>query len=269
MMNATARVFWTQSESRLVAQKYIELIQARESKRSAIFKAQQLLPEERRRSDMGLHALIYDKANRNNDFWFYVNNPDQIAPPPDETPAVAVSGPARPESVGGATQNPIDPFGVFGQGMEAAASVLASTIAITLRTKLEEELNKQLSALESELTARLAEIGAFVATASADPEKCNHLPRVLVVSLLGHQGAEIRKEFEGLLRVQWVESGTHDRAVGKLRNFPGHVVIMNKFVSHSDEQHFKGHPHKHNVAGGLTELREFLLEVASNAEEHQ
>lgn len=252
------RTRWTSREELLVFEAAV-LAQNENSRLSdagAMIKAQELaLPPERQ-----MHAnALYMGKSRLADYAAW--KAARIASPPDEPPAVTASDPVRPEPECDAT-----PADTFDKGISAAVSILASTIAIALRHKLEEELSRELGAFESDLMARLVETGAMVASATFSQERIERLPRVLIVSLRGQQGPELRKEFEGLLRVQWVESGTHDAAVGALRNFPGHVVCMAKFISHSDEAHFKKHPRHRTIHGGMSELREALLEIATERE---
>lgn len=254
-MSRRARVVWTMREEELVYTKAADIQSSNNNVSCALAlrQAQELVLEpHRQKSDS---AFYQGRAQQLFSQWKVASTRTPSTAPQDETAPLAELTTAMALPVGAVQST---------DSVQSAASLLASIVATEIVSRIQSELVARIEAMESDLMARLVETGALVATACCSKEDKERLPRVLVVCLRGQQGPELRKEFEGLLRLQWVEAGTSETAIHALRNFSGNVVCMAKFIGHSTESIFKNHPMARTIHGGMTELRETLLEIAAN-----
>ena len=102
------------------------------------------------------------------------------------------------------------------------------------------------------------------APARAAPVEGAHYPeraprnRVAVLGLVGQQIQEIQRAFGSEIDLRLVESVDVNRLRGTLPNMDA-VIVMTKFVSHSDSDIVKAYRgNLINVNGGMTALREEL-----------
>jgi len=256
-MNKKLRVLWTSREEQLVfnAARLAQNENSLLSNTRALIQAQRsALPAERQLSESSFY-----QGRRVAEYAAWKGLPQPIPASQDETSVSAESDPAQeplPASAGT----------IIDVTSSACIKALAATIAMQLADALSAAIEPRLVAIEADLMTRLVESGAAVATAACDKTLAAKIPRVLIVTLRGQQGPELRKEFEGLLRVQWVESGTSETAIRALRGFHGNVILMARWISHSTDGIFKHHPRCKTIHGGMTELREELLSIAATFE---
>jgi hypothetical protein len=225
---STHRIRWTKDEQRAVAVAYAEQRADGKDKGAALRRAQQVLPEGRRRS-LNLSGNVTNALHSLEESGFLFDDKPMAERPAAPAPsAVAIAEPTN--------------------GIAASIRAVANEVAEQVAAAVFEEIKARLRTLSAEFVK----------------QEARHRPRVLVVGPLPAQQNRLRSEVGELLDLRFVASDEPPRRVKEIAPTCVRTYLWTNYINHAHQEIAKNTvPDRVTlISGGVETLRNALTEFA-------
>lgn len=144
----------------------------------------------------------------------------------------------------------------FGTKITELASVLAKQFEDTLTTELEQALVSAMTSVERSFEEKMASARKIAGVTK------KQLPRVMVIGVMGEVAYETNSEYGDMLDLRFYKIEENVGLIRAQAKNCDYVILITKHISHNHQDCVREHPGLIYCNGGVTQMKEILLNLA-------